>query len=98
MHRCERAFGSHHEFDEIEFSVSNEFIQVVSADSTHQLWIPPVDFVLIHSDNVGDSSFETASRDGFFKLHLAKGSSFARRKDDVHFQNMIDRFSVQDGM
>ena len=78
MHRRERAFGPHDEFDEIEFSVSNKFIKVVSTDASHDLWISAFDFIAIGSHDFRDTPFETTSRDRLFTFHFAQGSSFTR--------------------
>ena len=77
MHCGEGAFGSDDEFDEIELSVSNEFIQVVPADAPHDLGITAFDFITVVAHDFRDTRFQTASPGGLFAFHFAKSSSLA---------------------
>ena len=95
MNRCKRAFRSDDKFDQVEFSVSNELVEVVAADATHDRWVPPFDFVSVDAGDIRDTSLEAASRHRFFKFHFPQRASFTGRQHDIHLEDMIDGLAVK---
>ena len=73
MDRGERAFGSDDELREVEFSVSNELVEVVAADAAHDLREIGVRFRPDWRDDICDSSFEPAA-------YAAASSNFISRR------------------
>ena len=92
------AFGTDDELDEIEFSISYELIEVIAANTTHDLRETAIDLITIRAYDLGDSAFETAMRHRFLKLHLTQLPAFAGSEDDVHFDDVVDSFSVDNRM
>src|SRR5262249_17305987 len=92
------SLGSDDQLHEVELSVANKFIEIVTTDATHDFWISPVNLVSIRTNDIGNSPFKPAARYRVFEGHFAKCAAFAGGEDDVHFQNMIVRFPEEKGV
>src|SRR5207248_600981 len=71
-----RSLGTDHEFTEIEFSISDEFIEVVTANAPHDFGISPVDLCAIRVDDFGDPALESAHSCRVVKFHVSKVAPF----------------------
>src|SRR5262245_5465080 len=98
MDSGQRTFGSDDNFGEIEFSIPDELIEVVATDATHDFRKSPFDLVAMNAGYVRDPSLQASPALGFFKVHFAKRSAFSGREDNIHFQNVINRLAIDDGM
>ena len=85
-----RALRTDHHLDEIEFSISYELVEVIAADTTHDLRETAIDLITIRAYDLGDAAFEAAMRHRFLKLHLTQLPAFAGSEDDVHFEDVVD--------
>ena len=59
MNCGKRAFRTDDEFDEIEFSVPDEFVEVVAADAAHDFRETPIDLLPVGANDIGDAAFQT---------------------------------------
>src|SRR5262245_28646491 len=90
MDRRETAFGSNHEFYQIELSISNKLIEVIAADAPHDLRETAIDLIAVCLNDAGDAAFQAPARNGLSELYFAQRPAFAGCEDDVHFQDVVD--------
>ncbi len=101
----QRALAANNEAAEVAAGDSQHFVEVVTSDAPHDLWIAGVDFLPVLGDQLLDgaidSPFEIVGRafpQELFSAHVRKTSFAAIGEHQPQLADMVDGDAVQDGM